>query len=212
MKSLNRVKYVEKGVTKEVYSPDNPPTKSAVGLVNVDNVKQYSASNPPPYPVTSVEGKTGAVYLRSLVSGPSIIAATAYATSGSTIGVENEGVLLQGFPASSANPRVYFFRVRPTKTANTAGGRFEFYIVGYNSLPRRYVDIIELPSLQSDTVYCMIAAGDKLYHLFEHNIVVTPIHDDTSSADWYLGYAQDERDASTGISADFYVSYISFLI
>ncbi len=37
--------------------------KSEVGLGNVDNVKQYSASNPPPYPVTSVNGKTGAVQL-----------------------------------------------------------------------------------------------------------------------------------------------------
>lgn len=36
-------------------------TKSEVGLGNVDNVKQYSASNPPPYPVTSVNGQTGAV-------------------------------------------------------------------------------------------------------------------------------------------------------
>ena len=36
-------------------------TKSEVGLGNVDNVKQYSESNPPPYPVTSVNGKTGAV-------------------------------------------------------------------------------------------------------------------------------------------------------
>ena len=36
-------------------------TKSEVGLGNVDNVKQYSSSNPPPYPVTSVNGKTGAV-------------------------------------------------------------------------------------------------------------------------------------------------------
>jgi hemerythrin-like domain-containing protein len=36
-------------------------TKSEVGLGNVDNVKQYSASNPPPYPVTSVNGKTGDV-------------------------------------------------------------------------------------------------------------------------------------------------------
>jgi hypothetical protein len=36
-------------------------SKSEVGLGNVDNVKQYSASNPPPYPVTSVNGKTGAV-------------------------------------------------------------------------------------------------------------------------------------------------------
>ena len=36
-------------------------TKTEVGLGNVDNVRQYSASNPPPYPVTSVNGKTGAV-------------------------------------------------------------------------------------------------------------------------------------------------------
>ena len=36
-------------------------TKSEVGLGNVDNVQQYSAGNPPPYPVTSVNGSTGAV-------------------------------------------------------------------------------------------------------------------------------------------------------
>lgn len=41
-------------------------TKSEVGLGNVDNVKQYSASNPPPYPVKSVVGKTGAVTLGKL--------------------------------------------------------------------------------------------------------------------------------------------------
>ena len=38
-----------------------PTDKSDIGLGNVDNVKQYSASNPPPYPVTSVNGKTGAI-------------------------------------------------------------------------------------------------------------------------------------------------------
>lgn len=38
-------------------------TKGEVGLGNVDNVRQYSASNKPPYPVTSVNGKTGAVKL-----------------------------------------------------------------------------------------------------------------------------------------------------
>lgn len=41
-------------------------TKSEVGLGNVDNVKQYSASNPPPYPVTSVNGSTGAVNISTL--------------------------------------------------------------------------------------------------------------------------------------------------
>lgn len=35
--------------------------KGDVGLSNVDNVKQYSSTNPPPYPVTSVNGQTGAV-------------------------------------------------------------------------------------------------------------------------------------------------------
>lgn len=48
-----------KAKTKPSYS------KSEVGLGNVDNVKQYSASNPPPYPVTSVNGKTGAVTVSS---------------------------------------------------------------------------------------------------------------------------------------------------
>ena len=40
---------------------DGKASKSGIGLGNVDNVRQYSASNPPPYPVTSVNGKTGAV-------------------------------------------------------------------------------------------------------------------------------------------------------
>lgn len=40
--------------------------KSLVGLTNVDNIRQYSASNPPPYPVTSVNGKTGAIELSDL--------------------------------------------------------------------------------------------------------------------------------------------------
>ena len=35
--------------------------KTDIGLGNVDNVQQYSASNPPPYPVTSVNGMTGNV-------------------------------------------------------------------------------------------------------------------------------------------------------
>ena len=37
------------------------PTKIDIGLDNVDNVEQYYASNPPPYPVTSVNGQIGAV-------------------------------------------------------------------------------------------------------------------------------------------------------
>lgn len=36
-------------------------SKSDVGLSYVANERQYSSANPPPYPVTSVNGKTGAV-------------------------------------------------------------------------------------------------------------------------------------------------------
>lgn len=39
--------------------------KTDIGLGNVANVAQYSASNPPPYPVTSVNGQTGAVTVQT---------------------------------------------------------------------------------------------------------------------------------------------------
>lgn len=52
-------------LTDHVNDTANPHgvTAAQVGLGNVDNVQQYSASNPPPYPVTSVNGSTGAVTL-----------------------------------------------------------------------------------------------------------------------------------------------------
>lgn len=56
--------FVEKDPTVPAWAKEpNKPTYTAaeVGLGNVDNVKQYSASNPPPYPVTSVNGQTGDV-------------------------------------------------------------------------------------------------------------------------------------------------------
>ena len=43
-----------------------PTNKSDIGLGNVDNVKQYSDTNPPPYPVTSVNGHTGAITVREV--------------------------------------------------------------------------------------------------------------------------------------------------
>ena len=43
-------------------------TASDIGLGNVDNVQQYSATNPPPYPVTSVNGMTGSVTVTAPVT------------------------------------------------------------------------------------------------------------------------------------------------
>lgn len=63
----------------------NKPTysKGDVGLGNVDNVQQYSATNPPPYPVTSVNGSTGAVSL-SIPSSASDVGAIAAPSSPAT--------------------------------------------------------------------------------------------------------------------------------
>lgn len=57
------------GVDVTVYdvpTDTNPfgTTKEDVGLGNVANERQYSAQNPPPYPVTKVNGKTGDVVLK----------------------------------------------------------------------------------------------------------------------------------------------------
>lgn len=48
-----------------IYSRTPEQIKSDIGLGNVDNAKQYSATNPPPYPVTSVNGQTGDVTLEA---------------------------------------------------------------------------------------------------------------------------------------------------
>lgn len=61
-------------------------SKSDVGLGNVDNVKQYSASNPPPYPVTSVNGSTGAV----TVAVPSASSATPKALGTAAAGTSTD--------------------------------------------------------------------------------------------------------------------------
>ena len=57
--------YDPQGKTQDIFAyVDNAisgVTKSDIGLGNVDNVKQYSVNNPPPYPVKSVNGKTGAI-------------------------------------------------------------------------------------------------------------------------------------------------------
>lgn len=48
-------------------------TKSDVGLGIVANERQYSANNPPPYPVTSVNGQTGAVEIDVGGGGTTIV-------------------------------------------------------------------------------------------------------------------------------------------
>ena len=49
---------------------DWTPSKSNIGLGLVENERQYSSANPPPYPVTAVNGQTGDVAVQpSIVPG-----------------------------------------------------------------------------------------------------------------------------------------------
>ena len=75
-------------------------TKSDVGLGNVDNVKQYSADNPPPYPVTSVNGQTGAVTVQSgseAASYTATLLSSGWVTDGS---YQKQTVTVTGLKAS----------------------------------------------------------------------------------------------------------------
>ena len=47
----------------KVYHTGYNPTPTDIGLGTADNIKQHSEINPPPYPVVSVNGKTGGVNL-----------------------------------------------------------------------------------------------------------------------------------------------------
>ena len=69
----------------------NKPTysKSDVGLGNVDNVQQDSASNPPPYPVTSVNGQTG----DAVLSIPEAVTEVTVATAGAVTQALDAGKL-----------------------------------------------------------------------------------------------------------------------
>lgn len=66
-----------------VYSRTADQIKSDIKLDKVDNVKQYSASNPPPYPVKSINGKTGAVTISA--TDVSAIPSTLAGTVGDTL-------------------------------------------------------------------------------------------------------------------------------
>lgn len=82
-------------------------SKDDVGLSDVDNVKQYSADNPPPYPVTSVNGKTGEV----TVNVPTV------PTTTSLIKGNGSGGLVVATPETDYAPPVFMRKV----TLTTAG-------------------------------------------------------------------------------------------
>lgn len=67
-------------------------TKSEVGLGNVDNVRQYSINNPPPYPVTSVNGETGAITIDAVRYTAQTLSEAQKAQARENIGITDTGI------------------------------------------------------------------------------------------------------------------------
>lgn len=109
-------------------------TKSDVNLDLVDNIKQYSADNPPPYPVTSVNGETGEVSITALSLGLSNVA-----TSGS---YED----LIDTPSIPTVPAWALEETKPTYIWTEIGEKPEFAKVATSG---KYADLLELPDLES---------------------------------------------------------------
>ena len=83
-----------------VYHRTAEEIKSDIGLGNVDNVKQYSAINPPPYPVTSVNGKTGAVQLTATDVGAISAADISQTLGNSSTKVPSEKAVVDAMSAA----------------------------------------------------------------------------------------------------------------
>lgn len=92
-------------------------TKANIGLSNVDNVKQYSANNPPPYPVTSVNNKTGTVVLDASDVGALPDTTVIPVVNDATLDVQRNGVSVGTFTANASIDKTINITV-PTKASD----------------------------------------------------------------------------------------------
>ena len=96
-------------------------TKANIGLNNVDNVKQYSLSNPPPYPVSSVNNKTGAVSLDASDVGAVSTSDITQTLGTSTTKVPSEKAVSDALSSAGAGDMLKAI-YDPNDSVATAGG------------------------------------------------------------------------------------------
>lgn len=120
-------------------------TASDIGLGNVDNVQQYSATNPPPYPVTSVNGMTGDVIVQGGGGGSDVLSVNGQSgvvvLTASDIGLGNVDNVQQ---YSATNPPPY-----PVTSVNTQRGA-----VTLGTLVDVSADLTATADLTIEEAYC----------------------------------------------------------
>lgn len=95
--------------------------KSDVGLGNVDNVRQYSTSNPPPYPVQSVDGATGAVVTNAVKTMPQSLSDAQKQQARNNIGAGTSN-FSGSYNDLSNKPTIPDPYILPVANTNTLGG------------------------------------------------------------------------------------------
>lgn len=107
-----------------------------IGLGNVDNIKQYSADNPPPYPVTSVNSKTGTVTLGASDVGAVSTDDVTQTLGSSTTKIPSEKAVSDAIGAAGGGDMLKA-TYDPTGTVATAGGIPDYVT---NNSPVKSVD------------------------------------------------------------------------
>lgn len=148
-------------------------TKTQVGLGNVDNVKQYSASNPPPYPVTSVNGQTGAAVLDADGVGarPTTWTPTASEVGADPAGTASSAVSTHNTATDAhSDIRLLIDAITvPTKLSELSGDSTHRTVTdaektawnGKSDFSGRYGDLEDKPSIpdKANCVYYIVGTG-----------------------------------------------------
>ena len=186
-------------------------TKANIGLSNVDNVKQYSASNPPPYPVASVNNKTGAVVLDASDVDAVSTADITQTLGTSTTKVPSEKAVsdaLSGAGAGDMLKSVY----DPNSAVETAGGipayveanggKIDTIKVNGAAQPivNKEVDIAAVTSVNGQTGDVTVKA-DIPDNLVKYDTVEPVEAVDKLNADTLEGHSASYFATATGLSA-----------
>lgn len=123
-------------ITNKTVNITVPTSKADIGLGNVDNVKQYSVDNPPPYPVTSVNSKTGAVILSASDVGAVSTDDVTQTLGSSTTKVPSEKAVSDAIGAAGGGDMLKA-TYDPTDIVATAGGIPDYVA---NNSPVKSVD------------------------------------------------------------------------
>lgn len=186
-------------------------TKANIGLSNVDNVKQYSSSNPPPYPISSVNNKTGAVVLDASDVGAVSTSDITQTLGTSTTKVPSEKAVsdaLSGAGTGDMLKSVY----DPNGVVETAGGipayveanggKIDTIKVNGAAQPivNKEVDIAAVTSVNGQTGDVTITA-DIPDNLVKYDTIVPVETVDKLNADTLEGHSASYFATASGLSA-----------